>query len=299
MPITKPLIIVLLGPTGSGKTELGIEIGEKLGLEIHNIDSRQIYLDMDIGTAKPSKEQQQRIKHFLIDLTPPNEPITMHQFQKLAWKSLEKTLPKNNIGLLVGGSGLYLKALTHGLCPPAIPPQPFLRKQLQNFDPITCHQILKTCDPISSQKISPLDSVRTIRALEVFYATGQTINTLQSMKPPSWKVIELGLKPSNLQDRILERTKKMFKNGIIEETNYLIQKFGKELPLLNTIGYEEACKFIHGQIDLDLAITNTNKRTNQFAKRQKTWFKGQHNPQWLNSDNPLCEALSLIHNVIG
>ncbi|ABX09693.1 tRNA (adenosine(37)-N6)-dimethylallyltransferase MiaA [Prochlorococcus marinus] len=298
MSSSKPLIIVLLGPTASGKTALGIEIAEHLGLEIHNVDSRQVYMDMDIGTAKPSQEQQKRIRHFLIDLKPPNEKMTMHDFHKTARVSLDNALNKTNVGLLVGGSGLYLKALTSGLCPPSIPPESSFRKQLHDIGQEQCYQLLQSCDPLSAKTIAPSDSVRTTRALEVFYATGQSKTSLQSSKPPPWRLLELGLNPSNLNDRIAQRTENIFQNGLIEETEHLIGKFGKELPLLNTIGYAEASQMIDGKLPLNDAIFQTNKRTKQFAKRQKTWFRGQHNPKWLNEKNPLSEALSLIHNVI-
>ncbi len=294
----KPIIIVLLGPTGSGKTELGIEIAEQLGLEIHNIDSRQVYKDMDIGTAKPTKEQQQRIKHLLIDLQPANQKISMHEFKKVAMRSIESTLENGRDAFLVGGSGLYLKSLTSGLCPPAIGASPFLRKQLEELGQTYCRKLLKCCDPVSFEKISKFDAIRTIRALEVFYGSGQSITQLRSSSPPKWKVLEIGLNPSNLKDRIKKRTNKMFHDGLLEETEKLIKKFGEDLPLLQTIGYEEATKVIQGKISMGNGILETSKRTNQFAKRQKTWFKGQHNPQWLNEKNNLSEALSLIHNVI-
>ncbi len=299
MSTNKPIIIVLLGPTASGKTQLGIEIAENLGLEIHNIDSRQIYIDMDIGTAKPTQEQQKRIKHFLLDLKPPNKKITVHEFQKTAMKSIDICLKRRKIVLLVGGSGLYLKSLTHGLCPPAIPPQAILREQLKELGQYECHQLLQKSDPVSSRKIGPSDSVRTIRALEVFYATGKSISSMQLSNPPAWEFIEIGLNPRNLKERITQRTKTIFRDGILDETENLINQYGEDLSLLQTIGYQEASKRIKGEISLNDAITQTTQRTNQFAKRQKTWFKGQHNPKWLNEENPLSEALSLIHNVIG
>ncbi len=295
----KPLIIVLLGPTASGKTDLSIEIAQKFNLDIHNIDSRQIYKGMDIGTAKPTYDQQKLIKHFLIDLRKPNQQITLHEFQQEAKLSLQKNLQEKEIGFLVGGSGLYLKALIYGLAPPAIPPQPLLRNQFKEIGQEFCHQLLQKCDPIAAKRISPSDPSRTIRALEVFYATGQPISTLQSLKPPPWNFLELGLNPKNLQERIAQRTKNIYKNGLIEETSALIQEFGKELSLLKTIGYKEALNVIEGSLSIKEAIALTTIRTNQFAKKQKTWFKGQHNAKWLNEKNTLSEALSLIQNVIG
>ena len=169
MQPTKPLVIALMGPTASGKTELAIDIANKIKTNIHNVDSRQIYIDMDIGTAKPTLEQQKQVTHFLIDLCYPSKPINLHNFQLLAKQSIEQELKKRKIILIVGGSGLYLQGLIRGLNPPAVPPQEFLRNQLQNIEKYERHNLLKNCDPISAMKIHPEDSLRTIRALEVFY----------------------------------------------------------------------------------------------------------------------------------
>ncbi len=295
----KPLVIVLLGPTASGKTELAIEIAKQINVDIHNIDSRQLYKGMNIGTAKPTKEQQAQVKHLLIDLSEPNNPITLSEFKKEAESSLNKVLNQKNIAFLVGGSGLYLKALTNGLCPPAVAPQKNLREILQQIGQKECHQILQKCDPIAWGKISPKDSIRTIRALEVFFATGKPINALQTSKPPKWQLLELGLDPSNLYHRILKRTEYLFHNGLIDETKVLIKNYGSEISLLNTIGYKESLQVLQGIISLDEAIAVAAQRTKQFAKKQRTWFRRQHNPKWLNEKNSLEESLSLIKNVIG
>ncbi len=294
-----PLVIVLLGPTASGKTALGIEIAEKLNLSIHNIDSRQIYLGMDIGTAKPSEEEQRRVRHYLLDLTTPNRPVTLNEFKKSALQSLKKVLQEKNVALLVGGSGLYLKSLTSGLMPPEVPPQYDLRHQLSKFTPKECHAILETCDPMAAEKIFPSDSMRIIRALEVFYVTGKPITSQQKAEPPEWNILELGLNPKNLQQRIIQRTKQIYKDGLINETKQLIKKYSEELPLLKTIGYEEALENINGELDIEEAIHITTRRTKQFAKRQKTWFRNKHKPIWLNNEQPLRESLSLIQDSLG
>ena len=299
MHTQKPLVIALMGPTASGKTSLAIDIATKLQLSIHNVDSRQIYIDMDIGTAKPTKKQQSKVSHYLIDLCHPNEQMTLYEFQKIANRSLKKNIKKNNLIFLVGGSGLYTQSLTGRLKPPAVPPQNSFRKQLQQFDKVECHQLLENCDPVAAKRISPTDSVRTIRALEVFYATGKPISQIQTTEPPPWKVLELGLNPANLTERIAKRTEEIYKNGLVEETERLIYKYGIDLPLLKTIGYGEATLIIKGEISLMEAITITTKRTSQFAKRQKTWFRNKHNPKWLNSDHPLIEALSLIEEALS
>ena len=292
------LVIVLLGPTASGKTETALDLAEKLNLEIHNIDSRQLYIGMDIGTAKPTKTQMNRVKHFLVDIRKPNNPITFKEFQEEAQLSLEVALQKQGVAFLVGGSGLYLKAITAGLRPPAVPPIKNLRKQFCELGQAQCFQLLKSSDPKASNRISPNDAVRTQRALEVLYATGQSITEQESADPPPWKILELGLNPTNLRERIAHRTNQIYRNGLFEETKLLINEYTKELPLLQTIGYGEALQVIQGKITTEKAIETTNYRTNQFAKRQRTWFRRQHNPKWLNDEEPLKEALSLIKSAL-
>jgi len=292
------LVIVLLGPTASGKTATALDLAEKLNLEIHNIDSRQLYIGMDIGTAKPTKTQMNRVKHFLVDIRKPNNPITFKEFQEEAQLSLEVALQKQGVAFLVGGSGLYLKAITAGLRPPAVPPIKNLRKQFCELGQAQCFQLLKSSDPKASTRISPNDAVRTQRALEVLYATGQSITEQESADPPPWEILELGLNPTNLRERIAHRTNQIYRNGLFEETKLLINEYTKELPLLQTIGYGEALQVIQGKITTEKAIETTNYRTNQFAKRQRTWFRRQHNPKWLNDEEPLKEALSLIKSAL-
>ena len=299
MQADKPLVIALMGPTASGKTELAIELAKQFKATIHNVDSRQIYKDMNIGTAKPTVEQQKEVHHFLIDLCLPSKPINLHTFQSIANCSIEQELKKQSLILLVGGSGLYLQALIRGLNPPAVPPQNFLRSQLNKIKMSERHQILGCCDPIASEKLHPEDSTRTIRALEGFYATGITFTEQQKSKPPDWRILELGLSPNNLNQRIVHRTKKMFQTGLIEETKYLINKYGNDLELLKTIGYGEARSIINGEINFEEALAITIQRTSQFAKRQKTWFRNKHNSKWLNDKKPLSEALSLIYGVLS
>ncbi len=294
----KPLMIALMGPTASGKTALAIDIAKALNLNIHNVDSRQIYIDMSIGTAKPTIEEQKKVHHFLIDLCLPSDPITLHDFQSIASNSIERDLKKQKIVFLVGGSGLYLQSLISGLRPPAVPPQEFLRNQLLKIKKRERYQLLNSCDPVAAATIHPEDSRRIIRALEVVYATGKSFSKQKNLAPPPWKILELGLNPQNLSARIQERTKRMFINGLIEETENLIIKYGNDLQLLKTIGYEEARSIINGEINYQEALEITTQRTSQFAKRQKTWFRNKHNPKWLNDENPLSDALSSIYEVL-
>ena len=299
MQPNKRPVIAIMGPTASGKTELAIDIAKKINSNIHNVDSRQIYLDMDIGTAKPTKTQQKQVNHFLIDICVPSRPINLHDFQSIATTSMEKDLRTQGFTLLVGGSGLYLQALIGGLNPPSVPPQEFLRDQLKKIDKTERHKLLRCCDPSAAEKIHPEDSTRTIRALEVFYATGKMFSKQKNMKPAPWRVLELGLNPGNLIKRIQVRTKEMYKNGLIEETEFLIKKYGNDLQMLQTIGYGEARSIINGKVNYEEALEKTIQRTCQLAKRQKTWFRNKHNSKWLNDENALSEALSSIHQFLS
>ena len=295
---SKPLVIVLIGPTASGKTELAIEVAKYFNINIHNIDSRQIYKFMDIGTAKPTKIQQSQIKHFLIDISEPSSHINAKQFQKIATRSIDLEIQKKQIPFLVGGSGLYMNSIINGFFLPDVPPQNNLRNQLEKLGQEQCWDLLKTCDPISTKKINCADQVRTIRALEVFYVTGKPLSSLKSQNPPPWRILELGLDREDLKERIRRRTKNMFNFGIIEETKHIINQYGLNLPLLDTIGYKEAKEVINENLKLDKAIELTTTKTIQFAKRQKTWFRNKHNPIWLNNKNQLKDAIIIIESAL-
>ena len=299
MQPNEPLLIALMGPTASGKTELAIDIAKSLNSNIHNIDSRQIYIDMNIGTAKPTEDQQKKVHHHLIDLSLPSKPLNLHDFQSIANASIEKELKKQKLVFLVGGSGLYLEGLIKGLKPPSVGPQQFLRSQLEKLEKLERHKLLEHCDPLAANQIHPEDKTRTIRALEVFYATGERFSNQKHLKPPPWKILELGLSPENLKTRIEQRTNQMYKNGLIEETEKLIIKYGNDLKLLKTIGYGEARSIIEGDIDHEEALAITIQRTCQLAKRQKTWFRNKHNAKWLSDKNPYDQALSFINEVLN
>ena len=292
-------IIVLMGPTASGKTELAIDIADYFKTHIHNIDSRQIYKHMDIGTAKPSEKQQKKIKHFLIDIEEPINHINVKQFQEIAQKSIKKELKKNNLPFLVGGSGLYMNSITKGFFVPNVPPQSHLRKQLEKLGQKECWELLKNCDPISTKTINFADHIRTIRALEVFYVTGKPLSSQKIQRPPKWRILELGLDRDNLKERILQRTKNMFLNGIIDETKYLISQYGSDLSILKTIGYQEARDVLDNNLTIDKAIELTITKTIQFAKRQKTWFRNKNNPIWLNNKNLLKDAIIKIESFLS
>ena len=279
----QPGLIVILGPTASGKSALALDMACRLNLPILNGDSRQVYRGMDVGTAKATPAQQRLAPHFLLDLRDPDQPMTVQEFQTLAQQRILQFHSRGTTPLLVGGSGLYLAAVTQGLRPPALPPQPALRRQLTTLGQPHCHGLLLCADPMAARRIHPNDTVRTQRALEVVYGTGCAHSLQQSRQPPAYPILEIGLAPEDLHQRIHQRTGAMVAGGLLEETQRLMERFGVELPLLQTMGYREACQLLMGPMDHQQAVAAINRRTRQYAKRQLTWFRGQHQPHWLTS----------------
>jgi tRNA dimethylallyltransferase len=298
----QPLVIVLLGPTASGKTDLAIALAQALDLAVLNVDSRQLYRQMDVGTAKPTAAQRGQARHELLDLRDPDQPINLQEFRAIAEAQLNAELARKPLALLAGGSGLYLQALTQGLEPPAVPPQPQLRAQLAALGQPLCHQLLRQGDPAAAARIAPADAVRTQRALEVLYATGRPLSSQQGATPPPWRVLELGLNPTDLTARIASRTRGLFAAGLVAETEALIERYGAELPLLNTIGYAEAKQQLAGELSETEAIALCEQRTRQFAKRQRTWFRRRHAPIWLeerSTEGQLAQALQVVERGLG
>ena len=302
-PSSQPLVIALMGPTASGKTALAIEIAQALDLAVLSVDSRQLYKEMTIGTAKPTAEQRATVRHELLDLRAPDEPINLQEFRQEADRAIEAEHKRRGIAFLVGGSGLYIKAITQGMTPPAVPPQPQLRADLEALGQSQCYALLRQADPDAAGRIMANDAVRTQRALEVLYATGRPLSQQQGSNPPPWRVLELGLNPSNLRQRIAQRSRALYADGLVAETRGLLERYGQGCALLDTIGYAEAGALLRGELTEEQAIEQTTKRTQQFAKRQKTWFRRQHQPLWLDApgqeNNPLKRALSAIEHVLG
>ena len=301
-PADQPLVIVLLGPTASGKTDLAIALAQALDLAVLNVDSRQLYRQMDVGTAKPTAAQRGQARHELLDLRDPDQPINLQEFRAIAEAQLNAELASKPLALLAGGSGLYLQALTQGLEPPAVPPQPQLRAQLAALGQPLCHQLLRQGDPVAAGRIAAADAVRTQRALEVLYATGRPLSEQQGATPPPWRLLELGLNPANLEARIAERTRALYGQGLVAETEALIGRYGPELPLLDTIGYAEARQLLAGTLTEAEAGALTQQRTRQFAKRQRTWFRRRHRPCWLAGEDEaalLEQALQEVERGLG
>lgn len=296
MAASLPLVLVLLGPTASGKSALALELAGRFDLTVLSVDSRQLYAGMDIGTAKPTAAERARVRHGLLDLRPPDRPLNLQEFRQAAEAAIAAEHQRRGVAFLVGGSGLYLQALTQGLQPPAVPPQPALRAQLAALGPATCHQLLRQADPEAAGRIDPADTVRTQRALEVLYATGRPLSSQQSQRPPAWRVLELGLDPSDLRQRIARRTRSLYADGLVAETQQLARRYGPNLPLLQTIGYGEALQLLAGELSEAEAIHRTDQRTRQYAKRQRTWFRRRHDPLWLD---PAAGASDLLRAAVG
>jgi tRNA dimethylallyltransferase len=284
-------IIVICGATATGKSGLAIALAQRLNTVILSADSRQVYREFDIGTAKPTRDEQQQVPHFLIDICDPRETLTLADYQEKAQALI--AVPPVSVSpgsplLLVGGTGLYIKSIVRGMKIPRVAPCPPLRSQFQALGQIQCYAMLQQVDPVAAQKIHPHDQFRTQRALEVYYITGCAISQQQGEDPPCYPILQIGLTldRDRLTQRIQHRTQKMIEVGWLEEIQTLLQKYGQELPLLQTLGYQEMIQYLTGNCSLDEAITATILHTRQFAKRQKTWFRSVREIEWFDAETP-------------
>jgi tRNA dimethylallyltransferase len=293
LPSVIPILIVICGATATGKSGLAIALSQRLQSAILSADSRQVYREFDIGTAKPTLDEQQQVPHYLIDICDPTETLTLADYQQQAQQIIDKFHQSGDrffsIPLLVGGTGLYIRAITQGLQIPRVPPQAELRSQLQQLGQPQCYAFLKQVDPYSAQKIHSNDAVRTLRALEVYYTTGKPISQQQGERPPSYPILQIGLDCvtlDRLAQRIEQRTQQMFDAGLVAEVTQLCQKYGSDLPLLNTLGYQEVKRYLTGEVSLQTAKEQIVLHTRQFAKRQRTWFHGDRQIEWFDADSP-------------
>ena len=280
-----PKLIVICGPTATGKSGLALRCAKRLNSPILSADSRQVYQDFDIGTAKPTQSEQRQVTHHLIDIYPPTATLTAAQYQEKAQALIRQYQALGVTPILVGGTGLYIQSIVQGLRIPRVPPQPDLRQQLGTIAQPERYQWLQQVDPPSSIKIHPHDEVRTLRALEVYYATGQPLSAQQGTDPPAYPILQIGLDAtdSDYEARILLRVKQMLQQGWIDEVKQLIDRYGPALPLLQTLGYAEVQQYLSGLLTLDQAISQTVLRTRQFAKRQRTWFKSDSKIIWFEA----------------
>lgn len=284
-----PGLIVICGATATGKSSLALHLAQGLGSPILSADSRQVYREFDIGTAKPTAADRRNVPHYLLDICDPTDNLTVADYQDQANQAIAEVQGLNHVPLLVGGTGLYLKAVVKGLKIPRVAPNPELRSQLATLGQAQCYAMLQQVDPESITRIHANDSVRTLRALEVFYVTGCPISQQQGENPPSYPILQIGLDCKEVEEgdrRILIRTQEMFNAGLVAEVESICQKYGTSLPLLHTLGYAEIKQYLAGEISLEEAKELTALHTRQFAKRQRTWFRGDRKIEWFAVDQP-------------
>ena len=281
-------LIVLVGATATGKSALALALAQQLPGAIVSADSRQVYCEFDIGTAKPTVGERQIVPHHLIDICAPTETLTLASYQDRARAEIDRYLADRAAPtpILVGGTGLYVKAIVRGLKIPPVPPQPELRAQLEALGQEQCYAQLQRVDPDAARKIHSRDRVRTLRALEVFYVTGQPISKQQGENPPNYPILQIGLRaePATLLKRIQQRTEAMLAAGFVGEVRHLVEKYGWDLPLLGTLGYQEIREHLWGNISLAEAEALIVRHTRQFAKRQRTWFEADSTIEWLDCE---------------
>ncbi|MDZ8107360.1 MAG: tRNA (adenosine(37)-N6)-dimethylallyltransferase MiaA [Nostoc sp. DedQUE12a] len=280
-------LIVICGATATGKSGLALALAMRLDSVIVSADSRQVYREFDIGTAKPSLAEQKLVPHYLIDICDPTDTMTVADYQQKA-QALINSLPSLSPIFMVGGTGLYIRSIVQGMKIPRVAPQNELRSQLESLGQNQLYAMLQQVDPVAAQKIHANDSVRTLRALEVYYVTGYPISEQQGENPPNYPILQIGLDcdVEKLGARIQQRTEQMIANGLVAEVEYLCQKYGADLPLLNTLGYQEIKQYLAGDISLDTAKELTILHTRQFAKRQRTWFKAYSQIEWFDAEDP-------------
>ncbi len=286
-------IIAVVGPTGVGKSEVALFLAENLKGEIINFDSIQFYKDLNIGTAKPGEEERKKVPHHLYDLLDLNEEFNAAKFVNIADSLIEKILEREKIPILVGGTGLYLRALEYGLFPIEIPTE--IRNKIRmeaekNLE--TLYEELKKLDPEYAKKISPRDKVRITRALEVIYTSGKPFSEFHKENPffkkKRYNLIKIGLNlpRKKLYEKINERVIKMISQGWIEEVKNLLNKgFSPNIKPFKAIGYKYILLHLESKISLEKAIELIQRDTRRYAKRQLTWFKKEPDIYWFSPED--------------
>ena len=288
----KPKVVVIVGPTASGKTALSIALAKKINGEIISSDSMQIYKDMDIGTAKVTKEEAEGIKHYLVDCVSPDERYTVSDFKKDAENAIEEILAKGKTPIVVGGTGLYVNSLIYGI-----------EYQDMKFDEKYREELMSKAesesglkeiweeanriDPEAMKKISPNDKKRIVRVLEIFKATGKTkteqeILSRQNGVKYDYKVFGITMERGKLYSRINLRVDLMIKNGLEEEVRNLVNKYTKFPTAMQGLGYKEVVEYFDGILTYEEMIDKIKQESRRYAKRQITWFKKNKETYWLN-----------------
>jgi len=269
-------LIVIVGPTAVGKTALAIELAQRFAGEIVSADSRQIYRGMDIGTAKPTREELSAAPHHLIDIVAPDEPYTLANYQAAAYASIDGILARGKQPFLVGGTGLYVRAVVEGLRIPRVSPNPELRAQLEQEDGLALYERLRALDPEAAAKMDSRNVRRTIRALEVCLTTGEKFSELGRASPPPYRITHIGLTLSRpeLYARIDARVDRMVEQGLVAEVESLVrQGYSWSLPSMSGLGYREIGEYLRGGVSLDEAVASIKRHTRDFVRRQYAWFR--------------------------
>ena len=283
-------LVVIVGPTAVGKSEVAIELAKRINGEIVSCDSRQVYKHLNIGTAKPTKEERRKVPHHLIDIIRPDEEFNAFFYAQKARKAISKAHRKKKIPILVGGSGLYARAVIDGIFLGAGKNEKIrkrLEKEIEKFGSKHLHQRLKWVDLETASHLHPHDRVRIIRALEVHELTGQPISALQKIsrgKRPNYDLLMIGLKRERkeLYRRINQRAERMIKKGLVKEIESILKKgFSRDLAALKGLGYKEIIGYLDGEYDLKEAIHLLKRNSRRFAKRQLTWFNQDKRIHWI------------------
>lgn len=292
-------VIAVVGPTASGKTDLAIKIAQLLNGEIISADSRLVYKDFNIGTAKPTKEEQSLIPHHLIDVKCPSSTYTVGDYKQEAEDKIQELLTKGKVPVITGGTGFYVRSILEGLDIPDVKPDFKFRDRMEKLveekGKEALFEILKQQDPVIAKKLHLNDTFRIIRALEVQNVLGKPMSEAQAMSAPKYDVIYVGLNAEDrdfLYDRINKRVDIMIQDGLVEEVKFLVNKYGKTLSLLKTLGYKEICGYLDGEKALEESIEDIKKNTRNYAKRQLTWFRANKNIKWYFIDRELNEEIS-------
>lgn len=306
---SKKALIVLLGPTAVGKTELAIKLAEQIDMEIVSADSRLFYRGMDIGTAKPSPEELSLVAHHLIDVADPDETWSLAEFQRAAESCIDEIHQRGNYPLMVGGTGQYLRSITEGWLPPKMPPNNSLRSALENWaeeiGKEALHARLARLDSEAAINIDARNLRRTIRALEVTLSTGVPFSSQRGKGESMYNSLRIGLtRPRpDLYARIDARIDAMLKAGWLKEVQDLLVKgYSPDLPSMSAIGYQQLLRHLRGDMSLEEAITQIKKATRIFVRRQSNWFKPDDpNIHWFDiaEADPLPGIMTLVSDTFS
>jgi len=292
-------LILIVGPTAVGKTELAIQLAERLNGEIVSADSRLFYRGMDIGTAKPTRAEQARVPHHLIDIADPDEILSLAVFQQKAREAIEAIHTRNKIPLLVGGTGQYVRAVTEGWSPPEVKPDERLRDELgrrkEERGIYWLHAKLEALDPAAAHKIDARNFRRTIRALEVILTTGRKFSEQRGQSESPYHLITIGLtRPrAELYERVDQRIEAMFANGFLDEVKGLLARgYSPSLPTMSAIGYRECIRVVNGELNEEQAKAEIRRATRIFVRRQANWFKeSDPNIKWFNAEEGIVREI--------